>query len=495
VSKSIEVVLFRLKRPGAGPVALVVALIALALPSAAHAYLYWTNFEGGKIGRADLDGSAANPEFITGASEPIDVVASDQSIYWGNLGGIGRSDLGGIAPNQGFIGIAAAPYGLAVDGQHLYWASPASGYISRSNLDGSDPILGFLKEGAGTTSVAVDAKHIYWANYATDSIGRANLDGTEADPGFIEGASYPLGVAVDSTHVYWANLVSNSIGRANLDGSAVDQSFVTGAKGIREIAVDAEHIYWPDGGNEIGRANIDGTGSNPKFITVPGTSQGIAVDSLPHGSSTSVACTAAAAAIPPAAITCTATLTDTGPFSSAPGPLAPSAAVAFSSSGAGAFTPSPRCSPIETVAGQSTCQLTFTPAAVGSQTIAASFTGDAVHSPSHAQTTIVSPLPKPSNSFTLGKRKLNKRKGLASLTALLPGPGDLRLEGKAVKARDESVSGGEAKLTVAPLRKTRRKLRRKGKAKVGLSVLYTPAGGDPRSDHVNLILKLVKRPH
>ncbi len=43
------------------------ALALLALASPAPAFIYWGNFAQGSIGRAENDGSAANPAFITGA--------------------------------------------------------------------------------------------------------------------------------------------------------------------------------------------------------------------------------------------------------------------------------------------------------------------------------------------------------------------------------------------------------------------------------------------
>ena len=50
--------------------ALALAALALA-PAAANADVYWTNFAGGTIGRANLDGSGVNQSFITGADAPV----------------------------------------------------------------------------------------------------------------------------------------------------------------------------------------------------------------------------------------------------------------------------------------------------------------------------------------------------------------------------------------------------------------------------------------
>ncbi len=89
----------------------------------------------------------------------------------------------------------------------------------------------------------------------------------------------------------------------------------------------------------------------------------------------------------------------------------------------------------------------------------------------------------PSNAFTFGKLKHNKKKGIAFLFVNLPGPGEVGLQGKGLKTIDLGVSGGAVKLKIAPAkkgkkaRKLRRALSHKGKAKVKALVSYVPSGG------------------
>ena len=104
---------------------------------------------------------------------------------------------------------------------------------------------------------------------------------------------------------------------------------------------------------------------------------------------------------------------------------------------------------------------------------------------------LTAPHPQPSNTFTLGKLKRNKRKGIAFLFVNLPGPGEVGLRGKGLRtiggagvARASlAVAGGTVKLKVAPAKKgrrargIRRALLRKGKAKVKALVTYLPSGG------------------
>ena len=106
--------------------------------------------------------------------------------------------------------------------------------------------------------------------------------------------------------------------------------------------------------------------------------------------------------------------------------------------------------------------------------------------------------PLPSNAFTLGKLKRKKKKGIGFLFVSLPGPGELGLQGKGLKAIDLAVGGGTAKLKVAPkkkgkrARKIRRALLDKGKAKVKALVTFVPTGGVASTQARKL--KLVKRP-
>jgi virginiamycin B lyase len=216
--------------------------------AAAGAYVYWTSDATGAIGRADLDGSAANQSFIPGGSTGQAVVA--------------------------------------VDGGHVYWTNDDLGTIGRSNLDGSGANQSFIVGLPVLAGVAVDGQHIYWSDDTDDAIGRANLDGSGVNQSFITGADFPGGVAVDGRHIYWANVAGDAIGRANLDGSGVNQSFIAGADGPASVAVDGQHVYWANAsGDAIGRANLDGSGVNQSFVAAS-EPFAIAVDGGPAGTAT-----------------------------------------------------------------------------------------------------------------------------------------------------------------------------------------------------------------
>jgi hypothetical protein len=96
----------------------------------------------------------------------------------------------------------------------------------------------------------------------------------------------------------------------------------------------------------------------------------------------------------------------------------------------------------------------------------------------------------PSNAFSFGKLKRNKKKGIAFLFVKVPGPGQLGLAGPGLRplglggaAKALAVAGGTVKLPIAPhkkgrkARKLRKRLKRKGKARVKARVTYVPTGG------------------
>jgi hypothetical protein len=102
----------------------------------------------------------------------------------------------------------------------------------------------------------------------------------------------------------------------------------------------------------------------------------------------------------------------------------------------------------------------------------------------------------PSNTFTLGEVKRNKKKGTATLTVDVPNPGKLTATGKGVKAAGAGAvisktvtAPGAVKLLIRANGKKQKTLSEKGKVKVKLKVTYTPTGGDPSTQSTKLKLK------
>jgi DNA-binding beta-propeller fold protein YncE len=97
----------------------------------------------------------------------------------------------------------------------------------------------------------------------------------------------------------------------------------------------------------------------------------------------------------------------------------------------------------------------------------------------------------PSNEFSFGKVKKNKKQGKAKLPVEVPGAGEVDLaKTKKVKAASRRADGaGEVILPIKPKGKAKKKLNRKGRAKVKANVTFTPDGGDPNTKSKRIRLK------
>jgi PKD repeat protein len=83
-----------------------------------------------------------------------------------------------------------------------------------------------------------------------------------------------------------------------------------------------------------------------------------------------------------------------------------------------------------------------------------------------------------SNDFRLGRLKRNKRTGRATLVVHVPGPGRLVLRGRGLKkAARRAGAVGVVKLPVRAVGRAAKRLRRRGRTKVRLHVVFEPDGG------------------
>lgn len=104
----------------------------------------------------------------------------------------------------------------------------------------------------------------------------------------------------------------------------------------------------------------------------------------------------------------------------------------------------------------------------------------------------------PTNTFRLGKVKLNKKKGTATLTVEnIPNAGEIVASGKGVKMAGAAgavvaktvTAPGEVKLKIRAKGKKKQQLDETGQVKVKVKVTYTPTGGDPSAASRQLRLK------
>jgi hypothetical protein len=81
---------------------------------------YGVSGSGGTIGRANVDGTAANENFITGAHAPAGITVNGGYLYRSTFGSahgingttIGRARLSGVGVTQHFISGAKSPAGV-----------------------------------------------------------------------------------------------------------------------------------------------------------------------------------------------------------------------------------------------------------------------------------------------------------------------------------------------------------------------------------------------
>jgi RHS repeat-associated protein len=226
------------------------------------------------------------PAFIpTTASGSRDVLVTASYVYWTNLttGTIGRANLDGTGVNQNFITGIDAPSGIATDGTYLYWTTGGlndtngTGGIARSLLDGTSRNNTFITGGNKPIGLAVTASYIYWTNFNSGTIGRAAINGTGVNQSFIASGSYPYGLETNGSYLYWTNFLlgtgaaGTNIGRADIGGTNINTTFITGANGPAGITSDGTYLYWANL-TSIGRAALNGTGVNQTYVagTFPG---------------------------------------------------------------------------------------------------------------------------------------------------------------------------------------------------------------------------------
>jgi hypothetical protein len=108
--------------------------------------LYWAQADRsdedgppGAIGRANLDGSGVQADFITGVDPFSGLVVTDRFIFWSESEGetIGRANLDGTGINRSFLTPENRPSALAADARHVYWSNSRS-EIGRATVTGTD---------------------------------------------------------------------------------------------------------------------------------------------------------------------------------------------------------------------------------------------------------------------------------------------------------------------------------------------------------------------
>jgi hypothetical protein len=101
----------------------------------------------------------------------------------------------------------------------------------------------------------------------------------------------------------------------------------------------------------------------------------------------------------------------------------------------------------------------------------------------------------PGNGFTLGGITRDRKTGTATVTVTTSNPGLVALTGKGLKKRSKTLAvPGPVTLGIATAGKTKRRLERKGRITLPLTLTFWPTGGDPNVQTVNLKLRKNRQP-
>ncbi len=399
------------------------------------------------------------------------------------VAGNGRGNLILVALVGGLIALAA--FAARADA-YIYWATQdetGAGSIGRVNLDGTGATPGFISDLQDPCGVAVDTQHIYWANRGTNSIGRANLDGSGVDRDFISNAGdvgVPCGPAVNGSQIWWANQVGGggqgAISRANLDGSAVQSTFFNSPGSAADpisVGLSGNHVFWSNAHinspapriGTVGRAGIDGTPPpDLDFISLG----------------------------PNFAPVWVATSASEVYFSNSVGLFA-AFGIARADQQTGDIAEVNRADGTGGVAvlGQTLYWANGVEGTVSRSALDGSSPEFAYIRGLGTPAGLAADANTPSNAFSLGALKRNKRRGTAALTVVLPAAGAVKLAGKYVKGASTQGGPGEVVLSIAAKGKAKRKVRSKGKVKVAAEVTFAPTGGTPatKSTNVKLLVK------
>jgi hypothetical protein len=490
--------------------ALFSALLLLAIPAAVRAAdsIYWANAEEGTIRVADSDGSGAKSLF-SGEDYPqgvsLDLAAG--KIYWADTetGTIRVGNLDGSGSASTLYAEQLLPRGVAIDASagKIYWADDGAAAIQVGNLDGSGAPVPLYQGEGGPWGVAIDPSHgkIYWADTGNGEIRAGNLDGSGTATSVYSDETTPIGMTVDpsSDRLYWSS--GDSIRSGDVSGGDAASTLFGGEGAPEGAAIDlaAEKLYWANAASSgsIRSGNLSGGGAS----TLVGDQTGPTMPALLRS---------------PAAIA-TPQIGGDGEFvgdklSCGQGEWSADVPGAFLFRQPVSFTYQwlRDNSPISAAT-----QPAFTPSEPGTYSCRVSATNQAGSADSTSQPRQVRalleeppisewdsligtlrvaaapapPPPAPSNRFSIAGITRDAKRGVAKLTARVPGPGLLRLSAAGARPQQGRARTTEAvELTIRPRGGTLAQLRRQGHVRLRLTVTFTPAGGAPRSIHKSALL-------
>ena len=229
-------------------------------------HIYWSTDNLGSIaiGRANVDGTGVDSKFITtGISDGSGMAIDDTHVYWANFttDTIARAKLNGTAIEPSFITGASEPTAIDVNAGLIYWVNAERGVwtIGRASLDDVPNSVdqSFITGAIGPLGVAVNATRIYWTNAGNPtSIGRANLDGTGVDQSLIDlpSRALPWEIAVNAGAANCAGREATIVGTGRsekLTGTNGDDVIAAQGGDDRVVGLRGDDLVCGGGGADV----------------------------------------------------------------------------------------------------------------------------------------------------------------------------------------------------------------------------------------------------
>lgn len=145
--------------------------------------VYWTNSQTGKIGRANLDGTDKNEDFITGLTVPwaIEIDPLNQKVYWSEdvaEGAIRRANLSDGSSIESVISNVQS-LGIAVDPlrNKIFFTTFQDSKVHSANMDGTDQTVIAGLSAIADVEVSLATGSIYTIDYQSGPLTKSNPDG------------------------------------------------------------------------------------------------------------------------------------------------------------------------------------------------------------------------------------------------------------------------------------------------------------------------------